>query len=143
MVTCGLVGLFMAVWNLALIEIGKHEYGSTAVGSSMGLVAFVLMLVASAYHSRSETEGVFTVSTFDSAKMNWIALAEILGAIGITQLDFLRRLLGTVQLNAPQWGFALLATFSLILTWELGKWIARRVIAGEAKAVPGAAAPAA
>ena len=60
MVTCGLVGLFIAVANLVLIAIGKNHYGSLAIGRSIGLVAFCLMLVVAAFEARSETETVFT-----------------------------------------------------------------------------------
>jgi Ca2+-transporting ATPase len=127
--TCGLVGLFMAVTNLALIEVGKHEYGSVAIGSSIGLVAFALMLVAAAFESRSETATVFTTDTFNSRNLNLTAAAEIVGAILLTQWDFLRRLLGTTQLTARQWGLAFAAAIALLLAWELGKWIARRAAA--------------
>ena len=125
LVTCGLVGLFMAVANLLLIELGTHHYGNTNIGSSMGLTAFVLMLVVAAFECRSERASVFDSDTFNSSKLNWTALAEILGAILITQWDFLRRLLGTTELTAQQWGAALLAAIALLLAWELGKWIAR------------------
>jgi Ca2+-transporting ATPase len=126
MLTSGLVGLAMATANLALIEVGKNEYGSVAVGSSIGLTAFVLMLVVAAYECRSETGTVFTLDTFDSTQMNLTATAEIAGAILITQWDFLARLLGTTQLTAQQFGLALLAALVLLGVWELGKWGARR-----------------
>jgi Ca2+-transporting ATPase len=131
-VTCGLVGLYMAVANLVLIQVGKDHYGSVAVGSSMGLVAFVLMLVAAAYESRSESASVFTTATFDSAQMNWTALAEIAGAFLLTQSDFLGQLLGTTRLTASQWGIALLSAVVLVVAWEAGKWIVRRA-GGEPK----------
>jgi Ca2+-transporting ATPase len=126
MLTSGLVGLAMATANLALIEVGKNEYGSVAVGSSIGLTAFVLMLVVAAYECRSETGTVFTLDTFDSTQMNLTATAEIAGAILVTQWDFLARLLGTTQLTAQQFGLALLAALVLLGVWELGKWGARR-----------------
>ena len=53
--TAGLVGLFMAVCTLALISYGTSHYGSVAVGSSMGLTAFSLLIVASAFQARSVT----------------------------------------------------------------------------------------
>jgi P-type Ca2+ transporter type 2C len=128
-ITCGLVGLFMAIANLVLIQVGNKHYGGGAVGQSIGLTAFVLMLIVAAFESRSETGTVFTVDTFNSSKMNWTALAELVGAVAITQMDALRRLLGTTDLTAQQWGLALLAAVALLLTWELAKWIARRYLA--------------
>ena len=126
LITCGLVGLFMAVANLALIATGKNHYGSIKIGQSMGLVAFCLMLVVAAFEARSETETAFSTDTFNSSRMNVIALAEVAGAFLITQADFMQRLLGTAQLTARQWGLALLAAVVLLLGWEAGKWIARR-----------------
>jgi Ca2+-transporting ATPase len=83
------------------------------------------MLVVAAYHCRSETGTIFTSDTFDSRQLNWTALVEIAGAYLITQSDFLRRLLGTTEINAQQFGLALLAALLLALTWELGKRIVR------------------
>ena len=126
LITCGLVGLFMAVANLALIATGKNHYGSIKTGQSMGLVAFCLMLVVAAFEARSETGTAFGTDIFNSSRMNLIALAEVAGAFLITQADFMQRLLGTAQLTARQWGLALLAALVLLLGWEAGKWIARR-----------------
>jgi P-type Ca2+ transporter type 2C len=91
----------------------------------MGLVAFSLMLVVAAFEARSEKATAFDTDIFNSSRMNVIAAAEIAGAFLITQADFLRRLLGTAQLTAAQWGFAFLAAVVLLLCWEGGKLIAR------------------
>jgi Ca2+-transporting ATPase len=125
-VTCGLVGLFIAVANLALIATGKNHYGSVGTGQSMALVAFSLMLVVAAFEARSATGTVFTVETFNSSRMNLIAAAEVAGAFLVTQADFIQRLLGTTELTGGQWGLALLAAVALLACWEAGKWIARR-----------------
>jgi hypothetical protein len=136
LVSCGLVGLFIAIANLLLIQIGKHHYGSVTIGSSIALTAFTLMLVVAAYHSRSETGTIFTSDTFNSRQLNWTALAEIASAWLITQSDFLRRLLGTTELDAQEFGITLLAAVLLALIWELGKWIARRGEAARDTAQP-------
>jgi len=133
-ITCGSVGLFIAAANLFLIWWGKHHYGDVAIGQSIGLVAFSLMLVVAAFECRSETETVFNEDTFNSPRMNKIGAAEVVFAFLITQADFMNRLLGTVQLNAQQWGLALLAAVILLAGWEGGKWLARQRGAGEAAA---------
>ena len=96
------------------------------------------MLVVAAFDCRSETGTVFTTDTFNSRNLNLTAIAEIVGAVLLTQWDFLRRLLGTTELTAQQWGAALLAAVILIVVWEAGKWIARgehqRLAAGSAEA---------
>jgi Ca2+-transporting ATPase len=128
-----LVGLFMAVANLLLIELGIHHYGSVTIGSSLGLAAFVLMLVVAAFESRSETASIFTLDTFDSSKLNWIAVAEIAGGLLITQWAFMNRLLGTTPLTAQQWGIAVVAAVALLVVWEIGKAIARATAGSSAQ----------
>jgi Ca2+-transporting ATPase len=126
-VTCSFVGLYIAIANLVLIAVGNNHYGSLALGRSIGLVAFTLMLIVAAFEARSETETAFSLDTFNSPRMNLIALAEVAGAFLITQADFMQRLLGTTTLTARQWGMGLLAAVVLLLGWELGKWVARRI----------------
>src|SRR5947209_2312236 len=122
----GLVGLYMAIVLDALIYFGKAHYGSAAVGSSIGLTAFALMLVVAAYESRSLTLSVLISETFDNARMNWIAVAEIALAVMVTQMDLFNRLLDTVPLKAGQFGLALASAVLLLALWELGKLNARR-----------------
>ncbi len=135
-ITCGLAGLYVAVANLVLISVGKNHYGSLATGRSMGLVAFSLMLVVAAFEARSETESVFTMDTFNSSKMNLIALLEVAGAFLITQADFLNRLLGTTALSPRQWGTALLAAVVLLVGWEAAKWVARHMVFSQRTTLP-------
>jgi Ca2+-transporting ATPase len=125
-VTSGLVGLYMAVVMDLLIYFGKQHYHSIAVGSSIGLSAFALMLVVAAYQCRSVTHSTLTAETFDNAQMNWTAIAELALAVMITQMDLFNRLLKTTPLRAPQFGLALGSAVLLLALWEAGKLIARR-----------------
>ena len=84
------------------------------------------MLVVAGYECRSETGTVFASDTFNSRRMNVIAAVEAIGAVLATGWDFLNRLLGTVPLTTQQFGLALLCAISLLVTWEIAKWIARR-----------------
>ncbi len=52
--TVGLVGVFMAVAINPVIVYGENPYGKGEIGSTMGLVAFSLMLVIAAFESRDE-----------------------------------------------------------------------------------------
>ena len=124
--TAGLVGLFMAACTLALISYGTHHYDSVAVGTSMGVTAFSLLLITAAFQARSVTATTFTTETFDNRNLNWTALAEFVLAVLITQMDVLRRMFGTVELTFHQWALALLPAVALLFLWELGKLIARR-----------------
>jgi Ca2+-transporting ATPase len=125
LVTCGLVGLYVAVANLGMIALGINHYGGVAKGQSMGLVAFTLMLIVAAFEARSERDSVFHLDTFNSQRMNLIAFAEFAGAFLITQADFMRRLLGTTSLTARQWGLSLVTAVVLLGLWEVGKYVAR------------------
>ena len=124
--TAGLVGLYMAIVMDLLIYFGKQHYQSTAIGSSIGLSAFALMLVVAAYESRSVSLSTIARETFDNPKMNWTAFAEIALAVMITQMDLFNRLLKTTPLTSPQFLLAVGSAALLFVLWELGKLIARR-----------------
>ena len=79
-----------------------------------------------AVECRSETGTVLTTATFDSKQMNWAMLGEFVLAVLVTQMDVFNRLLGTVQINLREFGWALVPALALLALWELGKLIARR-----------------
>ncbi|MFJ9936528.1 cation-translocating P-type ATPase [Streptomyces virginiae] len=126
LVTVGLGGLAITVVLLALITLGEAHFDSVATGQSIAFTAFALCLIVAAFECRSETESVLTPSTFDSRQMNWVALAQFVLAVLVTQMDGFRRLLGTTEIDARQFGWAVLAALALLLLWELGKLVARR-----------------
>jgi Ca2+-transporting ATPase len=74
---------------------------------------------------------VLTPATFDSKQMNRAALGEFVLAVLTTQMDAFRRLLGTTELTVGQLGWALVPALGLLILWELGKLIARRVTAAD------------
>ncbi|MFE5769934.1 cation-translocating P-type ATPase [Streptomyces sp. NPDC056485] len=126
LVTVGLGGLAVTVLLLGLIQLGRSLYNSVATGQSIAFTAFSLCLIVAAFECRSETESVLTASTFDSKQMNWVALAQFVLAVLVTQMDGFQRILGTTEIGARQFGWALLAALALLLVWELGKFAARR-----------------
>jgi Ca2+-transporting ATPase len=137
--TSGLVGLYMAICMDAMIAFGQHHWHSTAVGASIGLTAFALMLIIAAFECRSPWHTALTSETFDNRKMNWTALAELALAIMITQMDLFNRLLGTTPLRHGQFLLALASAVLLIGLWEGGKLIARRRLEAPSQdAAPGA-----
>lgn len=84
------------------------------------------MMIVAAFECRSVTATVFTTSTFDSKQMNWAALGEFVLAVLATQMDALRRILGTTDLDMKQFRWALIPPLALLGQWELGKYLARR-----------------
>ena len=111
----------MAVCTLALISYGTNHFDSLAIGSSMGVTAFSLLIIVAAFQARSVTASAFTVETFDNRNLNWTAVAELVLAVLITQLEVLRRMFGTVELTLGQWALALVPAVLLIFLWELGQ----------------------
>jgi P-type Ca2+ transporter type 2C len=138
--TVGLAGLFMAAAINLVIVFGRDHYGSVAVGSTMGLVAFSLMLVVAALECRDEEGSILRMETFDNNVVNVTILIEVILAILISRGGFLTSLLNTQSLTGKQWliGGALPALV-LFLLWELGKLIARRT--GTRTAAPAGRTP--
>ncbi|HET6355513.1 HAD-IC family P-type ATPase [Streptomyces sp.] len=126
LVTVGLGGLAITVFLLGLIKLGEAHFDSVAIGQSIAFTAFALCLIVAAFECRSETDSVLTTSTFDSRQMNWVAIGQFVLAVAVTQMDGFRRILGTTQINARQFGWALLSALVLLAVWELGKFVARR-----------------
>ncbi|MEU6236566.1 HAD-IC family P-type ATPase [Kitasatospora sp. NPDC047058] len=126
LVTVCLSGLVLTVMLLGLIKLGQNHYGDVHTGSSMAFTAFSLCLIVAAFECRSETASVLTAASFDSRQMNLAALGEFLLAVMVTQMDGFRRVLGTVEIDLRQFGWALLAAVAFLLLWELGKLAARR-----------------
>ena len=124
--TVGLVGLFMAVSINAIIVFGENQFGKTEIGSTMGLVAFSLMLVIAAYESRDQRATALRVETFDNATLNITCLVEIALAILIARGGALTSLLNTVGLTDTQWLLGAAPALVLLIAWEVGKFIARR-----------------
>jgi P-type Ca2+ transporter type 2C len=139
-VTVGLVGLAITIGLLSLIQYGTSHFGSEHIGNSIAFTSFALCLIIAAVECRSQTESVLTVDTFDSKQMNWAMLGEFVLAVLVTQMDVFHRLLGTVDINLRQFGWALVPAVALLLLWELGKLIARRAAASRASQTPQASA---
>jgi P-type Ca2+ transporter type 2C len=124
--TVGLVGLAITIGLLGMIQIGTKLYGSVAIGQSIAFTAFALCLIVAALECRSETGSILTTATFESRQMNRVLILEFVLAVLTTQMDALRRILDTTELNLHQFGWALLPAFGLLVLWELGKYVIRR-----------------
>jgi Ca2+-transporting ATPase len=142
MITVGLAGLFVSVALLALIVLGERAYGDLAIGQSIAFTSFALCLVVAAFECRSSSATVFTIDTFDSKQMNRAAAIELALAVLVTQMDVFNRLLNTVQISAVQFLWAVVPAIGLLLLWELGKLVGRRVEQAPSRRRPAAVAPA-
>jgi Ca2+-transporting ATPase len=109
-----------------LIVFGKHHYDTVAIGSTIGLVAFSLMLVVAALECRDQTATVLREETLNNRTVNLAIAAEIVLAVLIGRGGALTSLLGTHPLTGRQWLWGALPAVVLFVLWELGKLIARR-----------------
>ena len=128
--TVGLAGLFMSVAIDLLIVFGKHHYESVAIGSTIGLVAFSLMLVVAALECRDQTTTILREETLNNNTVNLTILAELALTLLIARGGALTSLLGTQTLTGRQWLVGAVPAVALLVLWELGKLIARRRAAG-------------
>ena len=141
--TVGLAGVFMSLAIDLLIVAGKNEYDNAEIASTMGLVAFSLMLVVAAFESRDEKASILRLETFDNRTLNITAVVEIALAVMIARGAALTSLLGAEALTSTQWLIGALPALVLFISWELGKAIARRRTSSVQKAVPADVTPAA
>ena len=124
--TVGLVGVFMSLAIDGLVVAGKNQYNNAEIASTMGLVAFSLMLVVAAFESRDEKASILRVDTFDNRTLNITAVIEIALALLIARGAALTSLLGAAALTSTQWLLGALPALVLFIAWELAKAIARR-----------------
>ena len=140
--TVGLAGLFMSVAIDLVIVFGKDQYDNVAIGSTMGLVAFSLMLVVAAFECRDQTGSILHTETFDNTTVNITALVEIALALMIARGGALTSLLNTQTSPAGNGSSAPFPRWCCSILWELGKLIARRGTPTTSTAIPaGATAP--
>ena len=141
-VTVGLVGLFMSAAIDLVIVFGKHQYGNVAIGSTMGLVAFSVMLVVAAFQCRDQTGSIFGIETLDNSVVNVTAVTELALAVLIARGGELTSLLGTHSLTGSQWLIGAAPAVLLLALWEFGKLIARHDTESQRKATSDVAVPA-
>ena len=140
--TVGLVGVFMAAAINVLIVVGENQYDKTVIGSTMGLVAFSLMLAVAAYESRDQKGTILRVETFDNKALNITIVIELVLALLIARGGALSGLLGTVSLSGGQWLIGAAPAVLLFVLWELGKLLARRGEKSGHEVAPAGADPA-
>ena len=124
--TVGLAGLFMSVAIDLVIVFGKNHYHAVQIGSTMGLVAFSLMLMVAAFECRDQAASILRMETLDNNIVNVTILVELVLAILIARGGALTSLLGTETLSSRQWLIGAVPAVLLLVLWELAKLIAGR-----------------
>ena len=125
LMTVGLAGLFMSLAIDLLIVFGKHHYDNVEIGSTMGLVAFSLMLVVAALECRDEKMTILPSTPSTIAREHH---GRDGGRAGDPDRPGRRTHLVArhAALTSAQWLLGALPALVLFIAWELGKSIARR-----------------
>jgi len=89
--------------------------------------AFAWFRIVCTHESRSVTASALTTSSFDCKQINYIAIGEVVLAFLVTEWDVLNRLLGTTHITLGERLLSWAPAIALLLLWELGKLIARRM----------------
>ncbi|MFN8148363.1 MAG: HAD-IC family P-type ATPase [Candidatus Nanopelagicales bacterium] len=121
-----LVGLFMAVVCLYLLDHGETVAKNLAVGTTMALWAFLWFRIVCTLESRSLTGTIFRRETFDCRQINLVILVEIVLGFLVADSHVLNKWLGTTSIDFSQWFLAFAPALVLVVLWELGKAISRR-----------------
>jgi P-type Ca2+ transporter type 2C len=122
----GSSGLMIAALVLAIVAWAENAYG-LEVATTAGLAATSLLHIAAAVEWRDPQHSIFTRDTIANGRFNLLVLAAVALTLVATMIDMLNRILGTVPLNANQWGVCLLAVIVFVILSEIIKFIVRLV----------------
>jgi Ca2+-transporting ATPase len=118
------MGLLIALGTLAVEA--TFEPDSAAVAATMGFVVFALYNITLGLTARSETESFFNREFLaDRRQLGLFGLALLLTFLA-TDLGFLQRILGVVELSGSQWLLCLVLAIALLLVDEVVKFFMRR-----------------
>ena len=124
------VGLFMGLGTLLVLELATRQYGED-VGRSMALATFSFMNVAFALGTKDLRESVFTMDTLADRTLMLGTGAGILITLLASQLGMLNRLLGTVPLTWEQWLVCAVMGLLVLFVSEIRKFVAPDLYANE------------
>jgi P-type Ca2+ transporter type 2C len=118
------LGLVMAFGTL-LLEAGSAGAGA-AVAATMAFVVFSLFNVVIGLSARSETQSAFNRDILADRRQLMLYGLSLLFMLLATELGFLQRILGLVELNGNQWLICIIFAIVLLLVNEVVKIFVRR-----------------
>jgi P-type Ca2+ transporter type 2C len=125
LVTVSLVSVVMTIGVLGLLMHGERA-ADPVLGSTLALTTFGFFRIVCAWESRSPTDSAITLDTFRNQQLNVLIVVVVVLIVLATELEPLRRLLGTTPLDGIDWLVCLAAAAVLFALWELGKLVARK-----------------
>jgi P-type Ca2+ transporter type 2C len=126
-------GLVMAAATLAVIAGAEHDEGEQ-LARTMGLTTFGLANLFFSFTALDRLGSVFSLGTVSDRTFLTASLMSVAAIILATELQFLQRVLDTVELTGNQWLICIGAGLLVVVVSEAWKFVLRR------REVPAAAA---
>jgi Ca2+-transporting ATPase len=127
-----IAGLVMGIATLSVIAGAEHSNGAE-FARTMGLTTFGLANLFFSFTARDEHRSVFSLDTVNDRTFLLTSLMSVAAIIFATELQFLQRVLDTVELTGNQWLICIGAALTIVVASEIRKFLLRR---GEPVATP-------
>jgi Ca2+-transporting ATPase len=125
-----LIWLSLAGFVIGATTLGVIAWASDnrteAIAHTMGLTTFSLANVYYALSVKDERRSVFSLDTFDDRRFLMTTGLSLLAILLGTQLGLLNRILHTVGLDLHEWLICIVSALTIVVVWELRKWLVRR-----------------
>ncbi len=118
-------GLVMAVATLAVVA-GAEDSDGEGVARTMGLTTFSLANLFFSFSARDALRSMFSLDTFADRTFVITSLLSAAAIILATELQFLQRILDTVELTGDQWLICIGAAATIVVASEAWKLVLRR-----------------
>jgi Ca2+-transporting ATPase len=117
------VGLVMAAGTLGVMAWATTAFPSTdsVIAQTMGVTTFALFRLFSSLETADEDESLFAGSILANRPLLIATGLSVLTILLATELDFLKKFLGTVSLTGEQWLVCIGVALSLIVVEEAKK----------------------
>ena len=120
-----IAGLVMAAATLGVIAGAEHEEGAQ-LARTMGLTTFAIANLVFSFCARDERLSIFSLDTFNDRRFVVVSLLSAAAIVLGTSLEFLQRILDTVEMTGNQWLICIGAGSVISVVAEIRKYLLRR-----------------
>ena len=120
-----IAGLVMAIATLG-VAAGAENAEGEQLARTMAVTTFAIANLAFSFTARDGLRSVFSLDTFDDRRFIVTSLMSAAAIILATQLEFLQRILDTVELSGNQWLICIGAGLVIVVASEIRKFLLRR-----------------
>ncbi|MCB9122171.1 MAG: cation-translocating P-type ATPase [Caldilinea sp.] len=111
----GLGGITMAVVTLGIMAYAQSRGDSLELVRTLGYVTFSLTHIYAALSYRFPERSIFSMETFNNARLNWSLLFAFVAILLPTEIGFLQRGMQLVSLDFETW--LLCAALASVMLW--------------------------